>query len=132
MASYFIGRFWLADAFHHEAITAGHYSAEMLGTSMAFLTLSLCEICHAFNMRSLHGSIFTMKNQNWWLWGAGILSLILTTVVIEIPFLADVFELAQLDLREYGIAFGLAILIIPIVEIVKIFHRMVDKKKNRV
>ena len=131
MASYLIGRFWLADVFHHEAIEAGLYSAEALGTSMAFLTLSLCEICHAFNMRSLHGSIFTMKKQNWWLWGAAALSLILTTVVIEIPFLANAFELAQLDLREYGIAFGLAILIIPIVEIVKIIHRAVDKKHDK-
>ena len=131
MASYLIGRFWLADLHHAAAIAAGDYSAEMLGTSMAFLTLSLCEICHAFNMRSLHGSIFTMKKQNWWLWGAGILSLILTTVVIEIPVLANAFELAHLDLMEYGIAFGLAILIIPIVEIVKIIHRAVDKKKDR-
>ena len=97
MISYLIGRFWLADLHHAEAIAAGTYSAEMLGTSMAFLTLSLCEICHAFNMRSLHGSIFRMKGQNLWLWGAGILSLILTTVVIEVPFLADAFELAHLD-----------------------------------
>ena len=131
MASYVIGRFWLADAYHHEAILAGEYSAAALGTSMAFLTLSLCEICHAFNMRSLHGSIFTMKKQNWWLWGAGALSFLLTTVVIEIPFLANAFELAQLDLMEYGIAFGLAILIIPIVEIFKVFHRLVDKKNNK-
>ena len=131
MASYLIGRFWLAEAYHHEAIAADLYSAEALGVSMAFLTLSLCEICHAFNMRSLHGSIFTMKKQNWWLWGAAILSLILTTVVIEVPFLAEAFELAHLDLMEYGIAFGLAILIIPIVEIVKIIHRAVDKKKDR-
>ena len=128
MASYLIGRYWLADAYHHEAIAAGEYSAAALGTSMAFLTLSLCEICHAFNMRSLHGSIFTMKKQNLWLWGAAGLSLILTTVVIEIPFLAEAFELAQLDIREYGIAFGLAILIIPIVEIIKIIHRAIDKK----
>ena len=131
MVSYLIGRFWLADLHHAEAIAAGTYSAEMLGTSMAFLTLSLCEICHAFNMRSLHGSIFTMKKQNWWLWGAGILSLILTTAVVEIDFLANAFELAHLDIMEYGIAFGLAILIIPIVEIVKIVHRAVDKKKDR-
>ncbi len=131
LASYFIGRYWLADLHHAEAIAAGTYSAEMLGTSMAFLTLSLCEICHAFNMRSLHGSIFKMKSQNLWLWGAGALSLILTTVVLEVPFLAEAFGLAQLDLMEYGIAFGLAILIIPIVEIVKIFHRMIDKKKDR-
>ncbi len=128
LASYILGRYWLAELHHSAAIAAGEYSAEMLGSSMAFLTLSLCEICHAFNMRSLHGSIFTMKTQNIWLWGAGALSLILTTVVIEIPFLANAFELAQLDIMEYGIAFGLAILIIPIVEICKIIHRAIDKK----
>ncbi len=131
MVSYLIGRFWLADLHHAEAIAAGTYSAEMLGTSMAFLTLSLCEICHAFNMRSLHGSIFNIKGQNLWLWGAGLLSLILTTVVVEVDFLANAFNLAHLDLMEYGIALGLAILIIPIVEIVKIIHRAVDKKKDK-
>lgn len=130
-ASYLIGRYWLAGLHHAEAIAAGTYSAEMLGTSMAFLTLSLCEICHAFNMRSLHGSIFKMKGQNLWLWGAGALSLLLTTLVIEVDFLANAFELAHLDLMEYGIALGLAILIIPIVEIIKIFHRAVDNRKTK-
>ncbi len=131
LASYLIGRFWLANLHHAEAIAAGTYSAEMLGTSMAFLTLSLCEICHAFNMRSLHGSIFKMKGQNLWLWGAGVLSLLLTTLVIEVDFLAKAFELAHLDLMEYGIAFGLAILIIPIVELIKIVHRAFDKRKSK-
>jgi len=97
---------------------------------MAFLTLSMCEIFHAFNMRSLHGSMFTMKGQNKWLWGAGALSFVLTTLVVEIDFLCSAFELAQLNLMEYGIAMGLAILIIPIVEIVKIFHRRIDRKKE--
>ena len=128
LASYFIGRYWLADLHHAAAIAAGTYSAEMLGTSMAFLTLSICEICHAFNMRSLHGSIFTMKGQNKWLWGAGALSLLLTTAVVEIDFLCKAFELAHLDLMEYGIAFGLAILIIPIVELVKLIQRKVSKQ----
>ncbi len=129
LVSYLIGRFILADLHHAEAILSGTYSAEMLGTSMAFLTLSLCEICHAFNMRSLRGSIFTMKGQNKWLWGAGALSLLLTTLVVEVDFLANAFGLAHLDLMEYGIAFGLAILIIPIVEIVKIIHRAIDARK---
>jgi Ca2+-transporting ATPase len=97
---------------------------------MAFLTLSMCEIFHSFNMRSLHGSIFTLKGQNKWLWGAGALSLLLTTLVVEVDFLCKAFELAHLSIMEYGIAMGLAILIIPIVEIVKIFHRMMDKKHN--
>ena len=129
MVSYVIGRFSLADLHHAEAIAAGTYTAEMLGTSMAFLTLSLCEICHAFNMRSLHGSIFNMNYQNMWLWGAGVLSLILTTLVIEVDFLAKAFELAHLDVMEYAIAFALAVLIIPIVELIKIIHRAIDSKK---
>ena len=70
-----------------------------------------------------------MKTQNVWLWGAGLLSFMMTTVVIEVPFLAEAFSLAQLNLREYGFAILLAISIIPIVEIIKIFSRMIDKKK---
>ncbi len=133
LASYLIGRYILVNSDPHAAGLVGEaldaYGAKV-GTSMAFLTLSLCEICHAFNMRSLHGSIFKMKTQNVWLWGAAILSFILTTVVIEVPFLANAFELAQLDLPEYGIAFALAISIIPIVEIAKIIHRAIDKKHS--
>ena len=129
LASYIIGRDWLAQLHHAEAIAAGTYSAEMLGTSMAFLTLSMAEIFHAFNMRSLHGSIFKMKTQNLWLWGAGILSFLLTTAVIEIDFLAEAFSLAHLDITEYGIALGLAILVIPIVEIAKLITRKIQKNK---
>ncbi|MBQ7936492.1 MAG: cation-translocating P-type ATPase [Clostridia bacterium] len=131
LASYVIGRYWLATAHHADAIAQGIYNAADLGTSMAFLTLSMAEIFHSFNMRSLHGSIFTMKTQNKWLWGAGILSFLLTTVVIEVPFLANAFNLAHLDLMEYGIALALAVCIIPIVEFIKIFSRMHDKTRNK-
>lgn len=130
LISYFIGRDVLANLHHAEAIAAGEYSAEMLGTSMAFLTLSMAEIFHAFNMRSLKGSIFTLKTQNVWLWGAGLFSLLLTTVVIEVPFLADAFSLAQLDLMEYGISMLLAIMVIPIVELVKLIVRLCERKSQ--
>ena len=126
LASYFIGRYVL---FNASAVVDASYTAEALGTTMAFLTLSMCEIFHSFNMRSLKGSIFAIKHQNPWLWGAGAVSLLLTTVVIEIPFLADIFDLTHLTLKEYGIAVGLAFLVIPIVEIVKLFVRMAEKKK---
>ena len=126
LASYFIGKYVL---FNAGAAIDASYTAEALGTSMAFLTLSMCEIFHSFNMRSLKGSIFTIKHQNPWLWGAGAVSLLLTTVVIEVPFLADIFSLTHLGLKEYGIAIALAFLVIPIVEIVKLFVRMADRKK---
>ena len=129
LISYVIGYFVLAELHHAEAIAAGEYTKEGLGTSMAFLTLSMAEIFHSFNMRSLNKSIFTMKKQNVWLWGAAALSLLLTTLVIEVPPLANAFELAHLDLMEYGIAIGLAFCTIPIVEIVKLISNIVKKRK---
>lgn len=132
LTSYFIGSHVLFDGYHAvggvTAATLG-YTAADLGTSMAFLTLSMCEICHSFNMRSLHGSIFKMNHQNMWLWGAAVASFIATTIVVEIPVLAEAFEFARLDLTEYLIAFGLAVLIIPIVEFTKLIYRLVHKKK---
>ena len=81
-------------------------------------------------MRSLTKSIFTIKKQNVWLWGAAILSLLLTTAVIEIPFLAKVFNLAPLGIKEYGIAMALAFSVIPVVEVVKLIQRIIRKKKE--
>ncbi len=127
LISYFIGRDYLAAKFHSEMIANGIYSPEKIGTSMAFLTLSMAEIFHAFNMRSLHGSILKIKSQNPWLIGAGVLSFILTVAVIEIGFLSNAFSLANLNLYEYAIAILLSVTVIPIVETVKAITRKVNK-----
>ena len=100
------------------------------GMTMAFLTLSMAEIFHSFNMRSRRESIFAMKNQNKYLLGAMVLSLILTTVVIYVPFLANMFDFAAISAVEYFISMLLAISVIPIVEIVKLIQRAVEKKKR--
>ena len=97
------------------------------GTTMAFLTLSMVEIFHSLNMRSRRGSIFKMETHNKFLYGAMIVSLVLTTAVIEVPFLAAAFEFTPIDLPEYAIALGLAVLIIPIMEIVKAVQRSMGK-----
>ena len=93
------------------------------GTTMAFLTLSMVEIFHSLNMRSRRGSIFTLKTHNKFLYAAMIVSLILTTVVIEVPFVAAAFNFTPIDLHEYAIALGLAVMIIPIMEVVKFVQR---------
>ena len=93
------------------------------GMTMAFLTLSMIEIFHSFNMRSRRQSIFRMKHQNKWLWGAMLVSFLCTTLVIEVPFLAKAFQFEHISLMEYGIAIGLALAIIPIMEVVKLIQR---------
>ncbi len=93
------------------------------GTTMAFLTLSMVEICHSLNMRSRRGSIFSLHSHNKFLYGAMIISLILTTAVIEVPFIAAAFKFTPIDLEEYVIALLLAVSIIPIMEAVKAIQR---------
>ena len=93
------------------------------GTTMAFLTLSMAEIFHSFNMRSQRGSLFSIKHMNKSLFFAGVASLICTTLVIYVPFLAAAFEFEHISVEEYLIALGIAFLVIPIVEIIKLIQR---------
>ena len=67
--------------------------------------------------------------QNVVLWAAAAGSLVLTTLVCEIPFLANAFGFAPVSLQEYLIAIGLGLCVIPIVEIVKLIQRLIEKKK---
>ena len=97
------------------------------GMTMAFLTLSMAEIFHSFNMRSRRQSIAKMGSMNWYLLGAMVLSLVLSTVVIYVPFLSEAFDFAPIDAREYFTALALAFLVVPIVEIVKLIQRKTSK-----
>ncbi len=100
------------------------------GMTMAFFTMAMCEIFHSFNMRSQRGSAVAMLfkgHHNIALYGAMIGSFLLTTAVVEIPFLAEMFEFTELSTPEYCISLGLAFLIIPIVEVVKAIQRKVAK-----
>ena len=99
------------------------------GMTMAFLTLSMVEMFHSFNMRSRRQSIFKLPTQNKWLWGAFAISLVLTFVVIETP-LAQAFDFAEISAYEYGIAMLLAAAIIPLVEVYKAIMRAVEKGRN--
>ena len=101
------------------------------GMTMAFLTMSMCEIFHSFNMRSQRKSVFSLPSHNKVLWGAMLGSLALTTAVLEIPVLADAFGFTPVSWTEYGIALALAILVIPIVELVKLCQRRAAARKAR-
>lgn len=100
------------------------------GITMAFLTMSLAEMFHSFNMRSEKSSVFTLKKQNIYLWSALGTAFVLTLLVIYVPFLAHAFQFETVSLAEFGISVAIAFLVIPITEIVKAFSRLADKKKK--
>jgi Ca2+-transporting ATPase len=105
------------DAIHADALT------------MAFATLGLMQLFHAFNVKSVYQSLFKVgpfRNRafNW----AILLSFALMMVIIVVPGLNDIFRVAHLDLYQWGVVLGSSFAIIPIVEIVKAVQRAMGKK----
>lgn len=120
LISFFVGHFMQTGNWHLGDSTHG--------MTMAFLTMSMAEIFHSLNMRSQRQSIFTLSTQNKFLYGAAILSLLATTVVCEVPFLAQAFDFEAVEWQEYLVAAALGVLVIPIVELVKLVQRHSKKR----
>ncbi len=125
LISYLIGAFMDPEIGSFSALIAAGASDH--GMTMAFLTMSMCEIFHSFNLRSQRKSIFSLHSHNKVLWAAMIGSFLLTTALLEIPFLANAFGFTVVGLMEYAIAIALAITVIPIVELVKLIQRSLKK-----
>ena len=98
------------------------------GMTMAFLTMSMCEIFHSFNLRSQRKSIFSLKSHNKVLWAAMLGSFLLTLALLYIPFLRNAFGFEPISMIEFAVAIALAFLVIPIVEIVKLIQRRIAKR----
>ena len=128
LASFFAGMYFHNGAIDLADLIDGIPDPE--GVTMSFITLSMVEIFHSFNMRSRRASIFSMKRQNKWLWGAAVLALVLTVVPVEVDFMAEVFGFMTLSPEAVLTALGLAFLIIPIMEVYKAVMRAVEKNKE--
>jgi len=126
LASFFAGVYFDMGCIDIANMMAG--SADEEGVMMAFITLNMVEIFHCFNMRSRRQSVFTMKKQNVWLWGAAALALVLTLIVVEFEPLAMMFfGVPGLELKGSLTALGIAFLIIPLNELYKAIMRSVEK-----
>lgn len=95
--------------------------------TMAFLTLGLIQLFHAFNSKFITKSIFckdTLKNK--WFNLAIIVSAIIMSAV-EIPGLTSLFKVTELNITQWFVVLTAGILMIAIVEIVKLFQRNAEK-----
>ncbi len=128
MISYYIGEF-----LHSGKLIFMHITEEngAEGMTMAFLTMSMCEIFHSINMRSQRGSVFSMMikgSHNKFLYIATTASLALTTLVVTVPAVAGLFGFDPISPKEYAVALALAFVIIPLVEFIKFVQRKAAKK----
>jgi Ca2+-transporting ATPase len=102
-----------------------------IGITMAFITMSMAEIFHSFNMRSARKSLLSIKKKNLYLLGAMLLSFVLTQLVLFVPFFRSAFGFEPVTLKMYLLAVGLGLLIIPLVEIVKLLQRASARVRAR-
>ena len=115
LVSYFVGHY----------LESGRWEIvdSLDGMTMAFITLAMAEIFHSFNMRTQHASIFSVQGHNVYLYGSMVFSWVLSTGIVYMPVISDMFKFQHISFEEYVVAMGMAFSVIPIVEIVKFIQR---------
>ena len=102
-----------------------------VGETMAFATLGLIQLFHAFNVKSVYKSLGTVgafKNK---LFNYAILvSAVMLLSVMVIPGLTTVFDVAILTAEQWLFVVGAAFSIVPIVEIAKVIMRAMGMDKD--
>jgi len=94
--------------------------------TIAFMTLALAQIFHAFNARSRTRSAFSAGLfSNRWLWGAVVVCLLLQAAAIYAPFLSAVLRTVPLTAADWGLIVASALAPVAVVEAVKAVQRMV-------
>lgn len=97
--------------------------------TMAFVTLSLCELLRAYTVRSERASIFRLGVfSNKYMQFAVAFSIILLMLVVNVPFLQPIFNTHFLAGREWLVVLSLALIPAVAEEITKFYLRSQDRK----
>jgi Ca2+-transporting ATPase len=107
------------------ALSSGRSLAEAM--TLTFLTLVLVEFFKAYSYRSERHSLLTAPFANRWLNLAILWELLLVALVVNAPFLQDVFGTTGLSAAEWLLAAGTAFTIVPVLELMKLaIRRLAD------
>ena len=102
----------------------------VLASTMAFGTLCTARLVHGFNCKSDYPVIFSKRFwNNIYLIGAFLLGLVLITCVMTIPALDEVFKVQTLTFTQLLIVYGLALVNLPIIQLMKKIKLMFRKNK---
>ena len=100
--------------------------------TMAFVSLALIQLFHAYSMRSQDNSILNKKLfANKYINLSFLIGVALTVLVVVVPPFRTVFETAMLNGMEWGVSIAVAFAIIPLVEIYKLVVRLIRKHNEK-
>ena len=101
-------------------------------STMAFVSLCFIQLFHSFNLRSQRHSVLNKRFfENKFLDLSTLLGIALTIAVVLIPGVNTVFHTAPLNGWEWLVAVGVAVAIIPFVELQKLIERIIEKKRTK-
>jgi len=98
--------------------------------TMAFVTLSLCELFRAYTVRSERLSIFRLGVfSNKYMQYAVGLSILLLIIVVSVPFLQPIFNTHFPSMREWGVILSFSLVPAAVEEVTKVYLRWTDRRK---
>ncbi|MFD1465787.1 cation-translocating P-type ATPase [Lapidilactobacillus mulanensis] len=97
--------------------------------TMAYATLALIQLFHAFNVKSIHQSIFSVHPFANRTFNIGVaFSTIMVALTIVVPGFNSLFHVTELNLEQWSIVLAAGLLMIAIVELVKFVQRKMGKQ----
>ncbi|MBB6451806.1 Ca2+-transporting ATPase [Salirhabdus euzebyi] len=93
----------------------------MVASTMAFSTLCLARLFHGFNSRSRHSLFKTGFFSNKYLWYAVIIGVVLLHLVLFLPPLMGVFEIAVLNATQFGTIYILSLVPLVVIQLYRLF-----------
>ena len=121
------------------AFIIGYYGTEnvadeekrlAIARTMSFMTLSVSQIIHAFNMRSSHSLFKVGPFGNSKLNLACLTSIILVAFVLFTPGVMMAFSIEYLTLAQYFICLGLAFVPLFVMELAKLIEYLATRRRN--
>ena len=93
--------------------------------TIAFMTLAMAQVFHAFSTRSQTRSAFTARLfTNGWLWGATLICVLLQLAAVYLPLLQNVLHTVPLTIADWGLIAVGSLAPLAVVELVKLVRRL--------
>ncbi|MEN9577602.1 MAG: hypothetical protein RJA70_611 [Pseudomonadota bacterium] len=119
LAAFAVGLHWYGDS----------DSGLQHAITLAFMTLALAQVLHAFSARSQTRSVFTFSTpKNSWLWGAALLCVLMQVSAVSLSWLRDILDTSPLVTADWSLIGAASAAPVLVIELVKLAKRTIGAR----